>query len=168
MAKASRRTRQRAPVDATAFSAVRRYWWGLVVVLLLLHALVYAAFVVYQRSELHEDLTAAAEQAGGPGGDRYFNRDKDEPAENGKIADDVVVLRGPGDEAGFRHTRLGDDEYIEYSAKGIQVAIPTRETSEQEQKVLLVLAVLYVGELLTLFGWWTFVQRKVREVFTVS
>lgn len=170
MAKPRRRTRRRSTKDTTAFSAVRQYWWILVFVLLLLHVLVYAAFTVYQRNEIHEQLIQAAKQVNGSEGDRYFKEERENgrPPAGGKISEDVVVLRGPSEEQGFRRTHLGDDDYVEYAgANNVHVAISTRELEEQQHKVLLVLAVLYIGELLILLGWWSFVQRKIKEVFTV-
>ncbi len=35
-------------------------------------------------------------------------------------------------------------------------------------RIALILAVLYIGEVILLFGWWSFLKERLKTLFTVS
>lgn len=149
------------------FKRIRTYGEMLFLVLFMMHAIAFFAFRWFETRESRLELSDIA---------RSVSQSPDRFA----AQHDGVVLRYPNGviilqknsrdtQNGFHEMKISGREYLVYTDNdsNILVAKPESDTHEELLKVLLVLAVLYFGEIVVLLGWWFYLKDQIKELFNV-
>jgi len=146
------------------YRSVRTYGEILLLSLLILHGMAFIAFRWVERNEMKSELAAFADTLPQSGFGQHS-------ADIIRYPDGIIVARrGDSDNrAGFSEEVVAGNEYFVYALPGsdIIVAKSEHDLDREVERVGTILAVLFAAEVMILFGWWSFMKEKIREMFSV-
>lgn len=144
------------------FRSIRTYGEILLVSLLLVHGAVFLAYRWLERNDVRAELVSVAEALPSSG----FNRHSDIV----QYPDGIIVARRSDaqTEPGFSEEYIAGSEHIVYTVPGTDVIVAKSEDglSAETTRFGALLAILFVAEVLILFGWWSFLKEKLSELFS--
>ena len=156
-----------SPQRSAAFANIRTYGEILLGVLLVMYMIAFAAFYWYETNDLRQELRSLAHSIAQEG---Y----REAPSEQGTspYPEGFIVLGhedGHG-RTGYYEQQNAGQEYLVYADPGssIVVAAPERLVNEELLKLLILLIILYSGQVLILWGWWSYLKNQIQELFHVT
>jgi hypothetical protein len=141
--------------DNNQYKSIRKYALILLVVLLVINVAAYFTFRLLEINEMRWELA-----------DYYKNGSyKNQEIYPGGI----VMLKNIGGEKkeGYYEQKINDQEYLIYNPTGTDLifAKSEREMAPELSRMAIIIAVLYLAELILFFGWWKYIKDKFEELF---
>lgn len=141
--------------------AVQRYGTVLIVAIAMLHVVAFFAIQWIERNEIRQELAQWSQTLPQP--------DATQPEKELHLPEDILALHVDRlERTGFYETHT-DKRYLAYANPGNDyILAKSLESIDHEiNSFIIMLGVLFLGELVLLLGWWRFTQSKVRELFEV-
>lgn len=143
---------------------VKKYGIFVLVALFFLNAAALGALKWFETNDLHNELALLSERLPNPADIKTEH--------TFSLPDDVLSFKPSKRErrTGFYETRILNKEFLVYANpnKDYILAKSNDSIRHEVQNFAFALLILYVGEVVLLFGWWYFVRAKVRELFEVE
>lgn len=147
---------------------IKTYGKALFLMLFLMYAAAFFAFWWLELHELRQELFSTSRTINEQKGDVF-------PEDSSAIAQyptGVVVLhKNEADQrTGFYEKNIAREDYLIYSDPGSSVIVAKEEgdVSREVSKFLIILLILYFGQIVALLGWWFYLKAELKTLFTVA
>jgi len=142
--------------------SVQKYGIMLIVALVVLYGFALFAVQWIEQNEIRNELARWSQT--------LPKQDQTQPEKALHLPEDIIALHvGKLERTGFYQTRT-DKNYLSYANPDNDYILQKSEESIEHEvaNFAIMLSILFVGNIILLFGWWRFTQSKVRELFEVA
>lgn len=143
------------------FDSVREYGLILIGALAILHIIAFFSTQWIEKNEIRHELTQWSQTISKP--------TPQEPSKELFLPQDIVALHVTQlEKTGFYEIRT-DKGYLVYANPNNNYILAKSEEpmNREMSNFAVMLAALFIGELILFLGWWRFAQSSVRELFEV-
>lgn len=149
-------------IETTELKSIKRYSIFLLLVLLVLNVIAFYAFKVVAENQLRNDLKTFSQSIKVTG-----NISENLSYSNGIVA---IPKRIAIEDDGYREITVAGTEYLVYAppAHNYLYAVPESQIKQDLILTGLILMVLYIAEVIVLFGWWAMLRERIDTIFSVN
>lgn len=148
--------------ESSELKYIRRYSYFLLLVLFILNVLAFFGFKVVAEYQLKYDLKTFSQAIKSP----------EEIYENLSYTNGIVVIprKIAIEDDRYREIKVAGTEYLVYAPPSRNYLYTIPESQIKQDLILtgLILMVLYIAEVVVLFGWWTLLKERVDTVFSLK
>lgn len=145
------------------FDSIKHYAYLLLIVLSLLYLIAFIIFRFVAERQLRYELNTLSQ---------VVKQDTDSD-DNLNYVNGLVVLQNNNivKEGKYKEINIGDNEYLAYAPSSSPTrifAIPESQIKQDLMLTAIILAVLYLSQVIVLIGWWSLLKDKIKVLFSVK